>query len=445
MPNTPTATAESQKSYRVADTRLYGRRLVLARVAWVTGVTLIVALFLVMLPAYYTLLQTVCTGATCAIWQPTPGTALAMQRLGLSVGTYATLNLALTLASAFICFAVSVVIFWRRSDDWMALLVALGVVALGTVTATSVLQASYSPWQVLAIVMDVLGYGMFFLGCSLFPNGRFVPRWTRWLLPCWVGSGTAYLFFRDISFVYLVHNLVWLAEVILLVIALLYRYHYASSPLQRQQTKWAIFGTCVAGIIAVGLIIPTLLFPSLWQAGSYYRLLSEPAYIVVVLIIPISFGLAILRYRLWDIDIIIRRTLVYGALTVILTAVYVGLVIGLQALLRGIINQGSGVAIIISTLAIAALFRPLRRRIQRIIDRRFFRSKYDAAKTVVAFSATLRNEVDLEQLREHLLAVVQETMQPSHVSLWLRPPEQASKQQATGSSTPPAPQDGEEH
>jgi hypothetical protein len=111
-----------------------------------------------------------------------------------------------------------------------------------------------------------------------------------------VFSGTIYLFFRDVSFMYLVHNLVWLTEIILLVIALLYRYHSASSPLQRQQTKWVIFGTCVAGIIVVGLRIPTLLFPSLWQAGSFYRLLSGPAYIVVVLIVPISFSLAILRY-----------------------------------------------------------------------------------------------------------------------------------------------------
>src|SRR5262249_3843889 len=124
---------------------------------------------------------------------------------------------------------------------------------------------------------------------------------------------------------------------------------------------------------------------------------------------------------------LIRRTLVYSTLTASLALVYVGLVIGLSALLRSIISHDSGVAIVISTLAIYWLFQPLRQRIQQIVDRRFYRSKYGAAKTVAAFSATLRQEVDLDQLREHLLNVVQETMQPAHVSLWLRPPAPDSK------------------
>ncbi len=172
-----------------ATTRLSGSRLILARVLWVAVVTLIVALFIVMLPAYYTLLQTVCTGATCAPTQPTPDSAQGIQKLGLSLGTYATFTLALTIALAFLCIAVSAVIFWRKSDDWMALLVALGGVALGTLYVTFTLLGSHSAWQILAIVLNVLGNGVFFLVCSLFPNGRFVPRWTRWLLPCWVVAG----------------------------------------------------------------------------------------------------------------------------------------------------------------------------------------------------------------------------------------------------------------
>src|SRR5207248_19288 len=147
------------------------------------------------------------------------------------------------------------------------------------------------------------------------------------------------------------------------------------------------------------------LFPFVFSRGSPVDLLLFPLSNSAPMLIPLSFGFAMLRSRLWEIDHIINRTLVYATLTAALALVYVGLVIGLQALLRGLINQGSGVAIVISTLAIAALFQPLRRLIQRIIDRRFYRSKYDAAKTVAAYSATLRHEVDLEQLREHLLAV----------------------------------------
>src|SRR5256885_832044 len=366
-----------------ANMRLSGSRLILARIAWIAVVTLIVALFLAMLPAYYTLLQTICTGTACGPTQPIPDSAQSIQKLGLSLGTYAVFTLVLTIALVFLCFAISAVIFWRKSDDWMALLVALGVVALSTLYVTFALEGSRSAWQALAIVLNVFCNGVFFLVCSLFPNGRFVPRWTRWLLPCWVVAGIVFLFFRDVSFMYVVYNLVWLGEVILLVIALFYRYRYASSTLQRQQTKWVIYGGSVAGIIVVGLTVPLYLFPSLGQAGSFYQLVIAPAYLLVVLIIPLSLGLAILRYRLYDIDLLINRTLVYGLLTVLLALIYFGCVILLQDLVRGLTGQvGQSPLIIVgSTLAIAALFQPLRRPLQRIIYRRLHRRKYDAAQT----------------------------------------------------------------
>jgi hypothetical protein len=132
-------------------------------------------------------------------------------------------------------------------------------------------------------------------------------------------------------------------------------------------------------------------------------------------------GIAVLKYRLYDIDLLINRTLVYGALTALLVGVYVGSIVVLQGLLRALTGQESQLAIVASTLAVAALFNPLRRRIQSFIDRRFYRRKYDARKTLEAFSAKLRDETDLETLNNELVGVVRETMQPAHVSLWLRP------------------------
>ena len=153
----------------------------------------------------------------------------------------------------------------------------------------------------------------------------------------------------------------------------------------------------------------------------------------------LGLGFAILRFRLWDIDILINRTLVYLMLTISLALIYFGLVIGLGALVRLFTGQiaQSPVVIVVSTLAIAAFFQPLRRRIQAIIDRRFYRRKYDAAKTLEAFSVTLRTETDLDRLSEQLVAVVEETMQPAHVSLWLRPSEHDRTRQAPWRATPP--------
>ncbi|HLV98682.1 MAG TPA: hypothetical protein VKT82_08405 [Ktedonobacterales bacterium] len=158
--------------------------------------------------------------------------------------------------------------------------------------------------------------------------------------------------------------------------------------------------------------------------GLLLEVTSDTFWLLAFLPIPIFFGIAILRSRLWDIDTLINKALVYGSLTALLGALYAGLIIGLQALasLFTRLDQ-QPIVLVISTLAIAALFQPVRKRLQSAIDQRFYRQKYDAEKALAAFSATLRNEVDLEQVRAQLLAVVHETMHPSHASLWLRQPE----------------------
>jgi hypothetical protein len=150
--------------------------------------------------------------------------------------------------------------------------------------------------------------------------------------------------------------------------------------------------------------------------------LPPAAFLALLSLFPIAIGFAVLRYRLWDVDLLINRTLVYGTLTGALAAVYFGSVVLLQQLFRILTGQASVVALVLSTLAIMILFQPLRRMLQSFIDHRFYRRQYDAARTLAAFSVTLRDEVDVDRLAANMVAVVDATVQPSHVSLWLRPP-----------------------
>jgi hypothetical protein len=187
------------------------------------------------------------------------------------------------------------------------------------------------------------------------------------------------------------------------------------------------------GTVVIGFAVdaPTFLVPVLGRPGSLFHLLSAPVLTLAVIVPSVCVGMAILRYRLYDIDVIIRRTLVYGMLSAILAAVYFGVVIGAQSVVQALTGQTGQqpVLIVASTLLVAALFTPLRRGIQTTIDRRFYRRKVDAAKTLAAFGQTLRTETDLAQLSERLVAVVQETMQPAQVSLWLASPRPTPNQQ----------------
>jgi hypothetical protein len=200
----------------------------------------------------------------------------------------------------------------------------------------------------------------------------------------------------------------------------IHRYRAISSWAQRQQTKWALVGLVVGILGFVALILPFGFAPAQTANGSLYAAFSTTGLDVVISAIPVSIAIAVLRSRLWDIDRVINRALVYTSLSVTLAAIYIGSVIGLQTLFRLVAGTSSSLAIALSTLAIAALFGPLRRRTQSIVDRRFYRSKYDAEKTLAAFGDRLRDEVDLTQLSHDLTAVVHATLHPQHVSLWLR-------------------------
>jgi hypothetical protein len=202
-------------------------------------------------------------------------------------------------------------------------------------------------------------------------------------------------------------------------VSLLVRLHHARG-VERQQIKWVAY----AGALAGGASLPTY---TIFEAMDI-RWLEMVGYVpalIGIVGVPTAVGIAILRYRLYEIDILINRTLVYGTLTAMLVALYFGGIVLLQRFFVVLSGEKSTLAVVASTLVIAALFTPLRHRIQSFIDKRFYRNKYDARKTLEAFSAKLRNETDLEALYNDLVAVVRETMQPVHVSLWLSPYQEA--------------------
>jgi hypothetical protein len=418
------------------NTRLSGFWLIMARVVWLVLVVPSLGLFVVSLPVYYQQLQSACVDVTtCNLNGSLPAQVLqSLSTIGFSVSGYAALVTILSVIIAAIWCGIGFLIFWRRSDDWLALLAAFVLVMYDITSSGNPPYALAFASPVLVLPLNIASFlgqvslGVFFL---LFPNGRLVPRWMGLILLLVIINSFLSTFpsptspFNTNNWPIWLNLLVNLALYGAIIFSQIYRYRRVSTPIQRQQTKWVILGVAAAIGAIIGLLVIAALIPSIDNTLFF----NEVWYIIFpvsLLLIPLSIGFSILRYRLYDIDLLINRTLVYGTLTVLLALVYVGLVLGLQALVRLFPGQSSQspVVIVASTLAIAALFQPLRRRIQAIIDRRFYRRKYDAAKITAAFGATLRNEVDLEQLREQLLAVVGETMQPSHVSLWMRQPRQ---------------------
>jgi hypothetical protein len=206
----------------------------------------------------------------------------------------------------------------------------------------------------------------------------------------------------------------------------------------REQIKWIAFAASLLGLVLLVEVISALIVaPENFGTGGsqpFWLKLLQDGVTLSYAGIPVAVGFAILKYRLYDIDLLINRTLIYGSLTVSLAVVYFGGVTVTQAIFRALTGQEEQpqLAVVVSTLVIAALFNPLRRRIQSFIDRRFYRRKYDARKTLEAFSAKLRDETDLDALTGEVLGVVSETMQPAHVSLWLRPDTASKKDKATG-------------
>ncbi len=417
------------------------------RVGWLVLVTFLLAAFAAGIPLRFTsLINGINPGnqviyldldpalEAAALGLLGPQEMEALGSLGLSPQFYAAYVIAFELALALACTVVGAFIFWRRPDDWLTLWFSLVLVLLATTGLSLEVPTLASVWRGgvwVSIASGLLGMISNVHILFLSPDGRFVPRWT---LPFSAGfTGGMLAMAAYVTFVYpawgfqrifgivLLAFFAWFGLLGLGVLSQVYRYRRISGPVQRQQTKWQGIGLAAA---ALGIGVNAYFLFAATQQSGFQRLLTyllrPPLVNLLLILLPISLGFSILRYRLWDIDLIIRRTLIYSSLTAALALVYFGSVVLLQGLVDAFLSLSTPVVTVLSTLAVAALFTPLRNRIQNFIDRRFYRRKYDAERTLAAFNAKLRDEVELERLSEAMLSVVDETLQPTQLSLWLR-------------------------
>jgi hypothetical protein len=397
---------------------------------WLRAVILILALLTVVqyaagVPLYYQDLASGCVTTGCG-YKPTVAPSPAeIAAIGLSVPAYSLLLVVIEAANAAVFFVVGALLFFRAPANRVALLGAVCLVALGATYSMPLKALAFAvpffrlPRALLSAAGDISLYAFF----ALFPTGHFVPRLMRYPL---VAFGVLALVVELAPDTPMTQNF-WLllASIIILsafvvspAVAQIYRYRTVSTPAERQQTRWVVFGVAVSLVSLVVMSLVSAVYTprqvALW--GLVYHLV----YFGSLVLIPVSLLGAILFSRLWSIDVIIRRTLIYALLTATLAGLYLAAVVVLQAVVVTLSGeQRNTLVTVLSTLGIAALFSPLRAWLQRAVDRRFYRSHYSLSQTLARFGETLRDDVELEGLVGRLVGVVEETMQPEHVSLWL--------------------------
>lgn len=397
------------------------------QILWIVLALFSIGKFVLSEAVYYEGIHEICIAPVTECHDRQQATVQDAARLradGLSLEAWALGNIAYRTLLALVFCAVGLAIFARKRDDPAILFNSLCLILFGTLGGFVGFLADrfpeYGLWLNLIQFPAWLAVAVFFFS---FPSGRVVPRgmwlviglWTLLFLPDFLIPGLD----KTSGWYSAFSNVVWFSLFIGAVVSQVYRYVRVSNAEQRRQTKWVVFG--IAIFVAVPLILYGVLGALLDNSAPY----SASQLLVVAILnltstaIPITIGIAILREQLFDIDVIIRRTLIYSALTAMLAAVYFGSVVVLQQLLSAVTGPAPQIAIIVSTLVIAALFLPLRSWIQRVIDRRFYRRKYDSQQVLAKFATMARDEVDLSRVTGELLAVIDQTMQPEKVSVWL--------------------------
>lgn len=389
----------------------------LARLSWYLAAQAALVLLFASLPSYL-------AGFPFAL-ESGAGTAPVTDSIAKLLAALASLG------GAVLCLCLAALLFFRRADDNMALFVSFYLLGFGVLMAGPLeaaiagrgidVSAAYSAQTAVLTLPTVI---LLFT----FPTGRFVPRWTWGLIMLSVPVALLALRVPGVEWATFGSTLVRLLGVAvgaLLtsgIVAQIYRYRRVSGSIERQQAKWVVGGLVLWFIYNMLSAIPWIVLNNLPVGAPlpWWQPIMGVTWWLALSILPVSLTIAIMRNRLFAIDIIIRRTLVYGVLTATLALIYFGTVVLLQAAFGAVSGQQSPLAIVVSTLLIARLFTPMRRRIQSGIDRRFFRIHYNSAQVLAEFARQSRDEVDLEGLSNALLQAVDLTMQPESLSLWVR-------------------------
>jgi len=393
-------------------------------VLWLILAGAFLGVYLLDLWLSYNLTATPCEGQACHYQAISLAEAEILAETGLTVKAYALYMMGITVLTVAVFTMLAIVMLIRLYPQSQGFLYSLILISIPTTAITSydVVAAAFPNWTVPIYLLSIFGQLIMFSFILIFPNGRLSPRWTvvlPFIFVFWSLSGE---FGKSGGFT-LPLSILLFSLLGTFFAVVVYRYRRVFSRTERQQAKIVVFGLLIFFLaFLVWSITFEFLNPAAGQEKLITNLVGWTLTLLAILALPVAIFSAILRYRLWDIDVIIRRTLVYGGLTVTLALVFLGTVTLLQAVFSAVSGQQSAVATVVSTLLIAAFFSPLLRRIQNDIDRRFYRKKYNAEQAIERFAAKARQETDLEALSAELLAVVSETMQPERVTLWLSSP-----------------------
>lgn len=369
------AAADTESASKASSTRLRGRWLLLARAGWLAVALYTVVLFVASLVIVSSFLRQPCPADPCTTGRVGPAELRALHALGLSLDFFAGYFVALLSVFAGVYAAVAVMIFWRRADDRVALFSSITLLTFGAASFPGVIGilATVSPgWLLPVKALEFLSSIAFNLFLFIFPDGRFVPRWTRWVFVVWGIQQAFHHFFPRSPFdtnswPVSLQFLVWAVFLGCVIYAQLYRYRRVSTPTQRQQTKWVVLGIAGAFVGFLGsqimllLMARTLTTPDAWR--TYFFVVS--AYYLAMLLIPLSIAVALLRYHLFDVDVWLSRALVYGALTVSVLVLYVSIVAGAGLVFQ---VQGNPLVSLLAAGVVAVVFQPLRERLQRGVN-----------------------------------------------------------------------------